>query len=591
LEAILGAGGFGIACRCQDTYLRRAVVIKTLHEDDLAADLGQIFREGQILSTLRHPDIVQVYEAGYADPKGQRRPYLVMEYLEGYQGLDQYLQTQGLLPVEVLTALARRLANALAAAHRAKVLHRDIKPANLLVRPTRDGLALKVIDFGLALKQQAVAASMVAGNGGKSLWGQAAVGTWEYAAPEQMGRRPEPVGPYSDVNGFGKTLCRALLGKTSPDLEDYQRFGFEHPLILLLNRCLKDDPTRRPQSFEEVLQGLGAAQARQTKPSPPPRAHSERERAQRREVPERSRVLTPQDIHGWDTSKVQALQRQVAEAFGKPVLFHDRLKDSGEGPELVIIPPGRFRMGWPNGEPERSDNEGPQHAVTLTKPFALGRYAVTVGEFRRFVTARGYKSEAEKGGGAYGWIGGEWKKDKRFHWQTPGFEQGESHPAVCVSWNDAIAYCQWLSEQAGAEYRLPSEAEWEYACRAGTTTPSWWGDTITPKQANYNGNLYPYNQGEKGEYRKKTVPVDQFEPNPWGLYQMHGNVWEWVQDGYADDKGEAQTDPIYAQGGSHRVYRGGSWVILARYLRAACRDRYEPARRHHNLGFRPARTL
>jgi tetratricopeptide (TPR) repeat protein len=214
-------------------------------------------------------------------------------------------------------------------------------PANLLVRPARDGLALKVIDFGLALKQQAVAASIVAGNGGKSLWGQAAVGTWEYAAPEQMGRRPEPVGPYSDVNGFGKTLCRALLGETSLDPEDYQRFGFEHPLILLLNRCLKDDPTLRPQSFEEVLQGLATAQA-ETKPSPPPRADRERERAQHREVPDWSRVLTPQDIHGWDTSKVPALQRQVTEAFGKPVLFRDRLKDSGEGPELVIILPGRF---------------------------------------------------------------------------------------------------------------------------------------------------------------------------------------------------------------------------------------------------------
>ena len=118
----------------------------------------------------------------------------------------------------------------------------------------------------------------------------------------------------------------------------------------------------------------------------------------------------------------------------------------------------------------------------------------------------------------------------------------------------------------------------------------WWGNTITPKQANYDGN-YPYNNGEKGEYREKTVPVDQFEPNPWGLCQMHGNLWEWVQDVFADYKSEAQTDPIYAQGGSHRVCRGGSWLNYAGFLRAAYRDWDGPGYRNFFLGFRPARTL
>jgi sulfatase modifying factor 1 len=267
-----------------------------------------------------------------------------------------------------------------------------------------------------------------------------------------------------------------------------------------------------------------------------------------------------------DASRVQALQRQVAEAFGKPVLFRDRLKDGGEGPELLIIPLGRFQMGSPNDEPERFDNEGPQHTVTLTRPFALARYALTFEEYEAYCAVTG--------------------KDKPSDW---GWGRGK-RPVIDVSWDDATAYCQWLSEQTGEEYRLPSEAQWEYACRAGTTTPFWWGDTITPKRANYDGN-YPYNKGEKGEYRGKTVPVDQFEPNPWGLYQMHGNVWEWVQDWYADYKGEAQTDPIYAQGGSPRVFRGGSWDNRARLLRAAFRDGFEPGRRYDDLGFRPARTL
>ena len=159
-----------------------------------------------------------------------------------------------------------------------------------------------------------------------------------------------------------------------------------------------------------------------------------------------------------------------------------------------------------------------------------------------------------------------------------------------MSWNDAIAYCRWLSERTGSEYRLPTEAEWEYACRAGTTTPFWWGETITPRQANYHGDV-PYNGGPTGEFRQKTVPVDAFEPNPWGLYQMHGNVLEWVQDRLANYPSEPQTDPIYDQSGSLRASRGGSWHFGAGGLRAACRGRYGPGFRVVLLGFRPARTL
>jgi formylglycine-generating enzyme required for sulfatase activity len=316
-------------------------------------------------------------------------------------------------------------------------------------------------------------------------------------------------------------------------------------------------------------------------------------------------VLVPQDIHGWtmirsrqvarqvtrqvpsgflgmrtktviedvvedveylDTSRVQTMQRQVAEVLGRPVAFRDRLKGGGEGPKLVIIPPGRFRMGSPDDEPERDDDEGPQHVVTLTRPFALARYALTFEEYDAYCAATGKDKPSARG----------WGRGKR--------------PVINVSWDDATGYCRWLSGQTGEEYRLPSEAQWEYACRAGTTTPFWWGNTITPKQANYDGN-YPYNKGAKGEWRGKTVPVDQFEPNPWGLYQMHGNVWEWVQDWVAEYKSEAQTDPIYAQGGSLRVFRGGSWINSAGPLRAAYRLRHEPGLRNLSLGFRPARTL
>jgi formylglycine-generating enzyme required for sulfatase activity len=331
--------------------------------------------------------------------------------------------------------------------------------------------------------------------------------------------------------------------------------------------------------YATVLGALPAAPSPKSAPLPAPSPKST--------PPE---LPVPQDIHGWSTEQVQALQRQTAEALGKPVAFRDRLKGSGEGPEMLIIPPGKFLMGSPTSEPERDNVEGPQHAVTLTRPFALARYAVSVGEFARFVEAVHYRTEAEKDGGIDVCV--SFQQDERINWRTPGFEQTDKHPVTCVSWNDAQAYCQWLCEQTGAQYRLPSEAQWEYACRAGTTTPFWWGDGIDRQQANNDGSR-AYHNGPEGKYLEKTLPVDQFAPNPWDLYRMHGNVWEWVQDRFAGYSNEPQEDPIYAERGSGRVFRGGSWFSSARSLRAACRGgRYEPdSSSRNNLGFRPARIL
>jgi Sulfatase-modifying factor enzyme 1/TIR domain len=148
-------------------------------------------------------------------------------------------------------------------------------------------------------------------------------------------------------------------------------------------------------------------------------------------------------------------------------------------------------------------------------------------------------------------------------------------PAIDVSWEDAKAYCRWLSKVSSKSYRLPSESEWELCCRAGTSTGFWLGDQTSTDQANYNGN-YPLDGGQKGEYRQRTMPVDSFEPNPWGLYQVHGNVWEWCEDQY--DK-------------SSRVLRGGSWNSNAGSLRSANRDAVHPDGRSNNVGFRVARTL
>jgi len=162
-------------------------------------------------------------------------------------------------------------------------------------------------------------------------------------------------------------------------------------------------------------------------------------------------------------------------------------------------------------------------------------------------------------------------------------------PVINVSWQDAQAYCAWLAGQTGKPYHLPTEAEWEYACRAGTETPFHWGDTISPKQANYDGN-YPYNGGAKGEYRQKTLPVGQLEPNAFGLYDMHGNVWEWCEDSWHDNYQSAPTDgSAWVDGNSaNRVLRGGSWSSHGRSVRSAYRNRNGPDYRNYYFGFRLA---
>jgi formylglycine-generating enzyme required for sulfatase activity len=169
---------------------------------------------------------------------------------------------------------------------------------------------------------------------------------------------------------------------------------------------------------------------------------------------------------------------------------------------------------------------------------------------------------------------------------------------INVSWDDAMAYVAWLSRKTGKGYRLLSEAEREYAARAGTTTPFWWGSSISTSQANYNGT-YIYDNGAKGEDRQKALPVDSFEVNPWGLYQVHGNVWDWVEDCWHDSYRDApyQDAPkegkAWTTGGDcrSRVVRGGSWFSYPQVLRAAGRGRYSTGTRSNGLGFRVGRTL
>jgi len=300
------------------------------------------------------------------------------------------------------------------------------------------------------------------------------------------------------------------------------------------------------------------------------------------------------DVRAGRAVKVKVDLKPVAPAASEPKTLTNSL-----GMKFVKIPSGSFMMGsgisasevenrYGGGEKHYKD-EHPQHRVNLSKPFYMQTTEVTVGQWRSFVRETGYKSEAETGGGAYVWTGSKWEKKEDAYWDNPGFDQGDNSPVTCVSWNDAQAFIKWLNRKEGKTYRLPTEAEWEYAARAGTKTPFYTGDCLSTEQANYDGN-YPGKACSKGTYREKTIRVGTFSPNPWGLYDMHGNVWEWCHDWYGDYSSGSVTDPTGPSSGSDRVSRGGSWNFNARFCRSANRNRPPPGLGDNDLGFRLART-
>jgi formylglycine-generating enzyme required for sulfatase activity len=268
------------------------------------------------------------------------------------------------------------------------------------------------------------------------------------------------------------------------------------------------------------------------------------------------------------------------------------------GMEFVLIPAGRFTMGSPTSESGRFDWEGPQHEVEITKPFYMGKYEVQVGEFRAFVKDTGYKTEAETGDGAFTWTGNKWEKKAETYWDNPGFSQTDSHPVTCISWNDAMEFIKWVSKKTGHTYRLPTEAEREYTCRAGTKTARHWGDS--PNEACRYGNVadqtakqqFPgWRVHECEDGYVNTAPVGRFQPNAFGLYDMLGNVWEWCQDWYGGYSSGFSTDPSSPGGGSPRVIRGGSWNNEPRNVRCATRNYHSPSYRSDGLGLRLVRTI
>ncbi|GLI40041.1 formylglycine-generating enzyme family protein [Geobacter hydrogenophilus] len=250
-------------------------------------------------------------------------------------------------------------------------------------------------------------------------------------------------------------------------------------------------------------------------------------------------------------------------------VFRDRLKNGSSGPEMVVIPAGRFRMGaiFGGGDPD----EKPVHWVSIARPFAMGKYEVTFEEYDRFCDATG-REKPKDGRRWFGPLSREWGRGRM--------------PVMNVSWEDAAAYAKWLSEQTGQKYRLPSEAEWEFAARGGKDTPFWWGGTAGEKRANCKGC------GSKWD-NKKGAPAGSFAANPYGLFDTAGNVWEWCLDTWHDSYTGAPADGSPWLGGddTRRVQRGGSFGSKPRYIRSSARGRGAPDGQYVYLGFRVLREL
>jgi formylglycine-generating enzyme required for sulfatase activity len=322
--------------------------------------------------------------------------------------------------------------------------------------------------------------------------------------------------------------------------------------------------------------------------------------------------------------KFKVVQRTRLKGNLTPDLLDDRLGAAARLPEkltnsigmpLTLIPAGEFMMGsresaeataefgrrtgFKEAKAESYTDEHPQHRVRITKPFYLGTYEVTKGQFAKFVSATGHKTEAETDGkGGYGYTGddeGPFAQDAKFTWKAWGVNQSDDSPVGNVTWNDAAAFCEWLSGKEERKYRLPTEAEWEYACRAGTQTRFWNGDDAeglaqigNVADATAKAKWSFFGAIESSDGYAFTAPVGRFKPNAFGLYDTHGNVFELCQDWYGSEyfANSPGDDPTGPPEGSTRVLRGGGWGHPPVYCRSANRTGVEPAFRHAGIGFR-----
>lgn len=552
-QRILGAGGFGTAFLCHECKFGEEVVVKTIHAADLERSTTDVFREALLLRKLNHECIIKVRDYDYADPENRARPFIVMDYFPG-KSLASVVEKHGVISLDDMIAIACQIADGLNAAHQEGILHRDIKPDNVLILKETSSWKVKIIDFGLALRKQAIETSLAVRAAGKRVLSESVAGTIKYAPPEQMGEmKGVKPGPYSDVYAFGKTICYALFQTT--ELKKRHWSSIPNEFYEILDQCTETSLTLRWPSFEPVLKELDALQQIQAQ-------RAEIELADLlREILDRTHGRpTKQDT---ESANEFLTKHRISPDRLRQLLDNVQMKWENENPpkseptpgEIITnsvgmqfswVPPGKFLMGSPNDEEGRGDDET-QHRVTLTNGLYLAVRPVTQAEWRQIM---GY---------------------------NPSELTGDDLPIDSVSWDDCQAFLRKLSQRDGHLYRLPTEAEWEYACRAGTTTPFSFGETIFDVEAILD--------------EETKIAVRRFPANPWGLYDMHGNVWEWCADWYDEYPEGDVVDPTGPTNGIDRVLRGGSAADPPCYMRSAYRSLNKPDGKSSKFGFRPARYV
>ncbi len=569
----LGRGGMGVVYLARQVSLNRQVAIKILPplpRAESATRAERFRREAELMARVAHPNVVAIYDFGVADG----RPYLVMEYVAGGD-LRRSISADRPLDAARVRVLIDPIARALTCLHRAGILHRDLKPANILMK---DGQTPKVADFGIAVP------------GGWTGDGPSP-GTPGYVAPEQQyglkvdercdqyslaavayelltGRRPlgtsfEP--PSRFHRGVPKDVDDAIMRGLSEDRDD--RFATVEEFAASLDRALANSPAPRRRRLWPVVAALVGLAAIAVVAMILSRPGS----------PGSSPQVAVQSVGGGSPAAAPTSDGSKAEP---PGTFTNQL-----GMTMHLIRPGEFTMGSPPEDADAWADERPQHRVSLTIPFYLAECEVTNRQFRTFVDSAGYRTEAERsglGGHIYDAKVKNLVRDPSRTFRTPSYGRvaADDEPVVQVTWNDARAFCDWLAKLEGRPYRLPSEAEWEYACRAGTTTR--WSTGKDPAtlddsawtQRNAGGRLHP---------------VGQKRPNAWGLRDMHGNAWEWCEDWFGGYPSGPVTDPRGLPHGDKKALRGGSWDYdTVSRTSSASRLPDPPDRAHFTHGFRVA---
>ncbi|MBO1066628.1 MULTISPECIES: bifunctional serine/threonine-protein kinase/formylglycine-generating enzyme family protein [Nostocales] len=543
----LGEGGFGRTFQAVDEKrLNTPCVIKQFLPQQAGSGALQkateLFQqEAKRLQELgKHPQIPDL-EAFFSQDS---RLYLVQDFIDG-QNLLQEFQNQGTLNEPQIRNILIELLPVLQFIHDNKVIDRDIKPENII--RSKNG-KLFLIDFGVSKETSGSILTRVG----------TTVGTPGYAPPEQLRGMAYH---NSDLYSLAVTCVRLLTGHFpksdgSDQLFDTNRMEWQwrkyvslsQELIDVLETMLRDIPANRYQSATEVLAAL-ANQKTIVIPPPPPQTSQNPFQQIFQFISPPTNPPKP----AANTNLNINPQSSFTEDLGKGVKL-----------EMIAIPGGTFLMGSPENEAGRRDSESPQHQVTVPS-FFMGKYQLTQAQYQAILGT------------------------------NPAFFKGNNRPVEKVSWNDAVVFCKKLNQNTGKNYRLPSEAEWEYACRAGTKTPFYFGDNITTDLVNYDGN-YSYKSAPKGKYRQQTTGVGTFPPNAFGLYDMHGNVWEWCEDDWHENYINApKNGSIWnSRSGNRKLLRGGSWFNSPDYCRSAFRLNDSLAYNH--IGFRvvcsgAARTL